>query len=62
MSDSGHEPRVGDLVQVFLSGIPSVGVIFSIDGEKVTVRGSRWEGVFSKEEIRRLPPGDEREE
>ena len=51
MSSAKKEPEVGDMVQVFLSGIPSVGIVFSIKGDTVVVKGSRWEAAFSKDEV-----------
>jgi len=58
-SDDWH-PAVGDMVQVTLQKIPSVGMIIDLQGEEIIVKGAWWQEAFRKEEVIYIHPESEK--
>ncbi len=56
MTSDDWQPTVGDMVQVKLQKIPSVGMIIDLQGEEIIVKGAWWQEAFRKEEVIYIHP------
>jgi hypothetical protein len=63
MTSDEWNPAIGDMVQVILQNIPSVGIIVSVHTDTIIVKGAWWQESFSRKEVTYLhPESDEGEE
>ena len=56
MTNDEWNPAIGDMVQVILQNIPSVGIVVSVCTDTITVKGAWWQENFSKEKVTYLHP------
>ena len=47
-------PQVGDMVQVDMREVPSVGIIIEVGDEYVLVAGARWKEKFHPDNVKHL--------